>query len=153
MERVSWDGYFIKILNEVSSRSTCLKKSVGALVVKDNRILTTGYNGAPSGLVHCVHTGCLRADIESGKNHEICRGVHAEQNAIIQAAKHGISLDGSTLYITMFPCTICAKMIINTGIKKIVYKDEYCDPLAVRLLQEAFIELVRYDIFRDYTGK
>jgi dCMP deaminase len=119
---------------------------VGAILVKDKRILATGYNGAPAGLRHCEELGCLRKDssVPSGERHELCRGLHAEQNAIIQAAYHGISIAGSTCYCTNKPCVICSKMIINAGIEKIVYEDGYDDPLADQMLSETGIEIVRF---------
>ncbi len=130
----------------VAKRSTCLRRQVGAVIVKDKRILATGYNGAPSGLKHCEEVGCIREkeDIPSGQRHELCRGLHAEQNAIIQAAYHGISIKDSTLYCTNFPCVICAKMIINAGIKEVIYEEGYDDLLAMELLKEAGIKVERY---------
>ncbi len=130
----------------VSRRSTCLRRHVGAILVKDRRILATGYNGAPAGLKHCRETGCLRADIDipSGERHELCRGLHAEQNAIIQAAYHGISIRGAVLYCTNKPCVICSKMLINAGIREIYYDDGYDDPLADQMLKEAGIRVVRF---------
>ncbi len=140
--RPSWDEYFMDIVSLVARRSTCLRRNVGAVVVKDKRLLTTGYNGAPSGLRHCLETGCLREElkIHSGERHELCRGLHAEQNAIIQAAVHGVSIQGATLYCTSHPCAICLKMIINAGITRIVYREGYSDQLAERMLEEAGIE-------------
>lgn len=128
-DRPSWEAYFMDITKLVARRSTCLRRIVGAVIVKDKRLLATGYNGAPSGVTHCFETGCLREklNIPSGEKHELCRGVHAEQNAIIQAAYHGISLKGSTLYCTTQPCSICAKMIINAGIIKVLYQEGYDD--------------------------
>ena len=139
--RPSWDKYFLEIATVVGQRSTCLRRHVGALIVKDKRILTTGYNGAPRGLAHCLDIGCLRDDAgaESGKTHELCRGLHAEQNAIIQAALHGVSIDGGVLYSTHQPCVLCTKMIINAGLWAIYYLEPYPDPLARRLLEEAGI--------------
>ena len=133
----------MNITNLVSERSTCLRRAVGAVLVKDKRILSTGYNGAPAGLKHCLEVGCLREKmgIESGKMHELCWGIHAEQNAIIQAAYHGISVKGAVLYCTNQPCSICARMIINAGIVKIYYRSGYADSLAKELLAEANIEL------------
>ena len=130
----------------VAKRSTCLRRQVGAIIVKDKRILATGYNGAPSGLKHCEEVGCIREkkEIPSGQRHELCRGLHAEQNAIIQAAYHGISIKDSTLYCTNSPCVICAKMIINAGIKEVIYEEGYDDPLAMELLKEAGIKVERY---------
>jgi dCMP deaminase len=143
-ERPSWDEYFMDIVTLVSRRSTCLRRSVGAILVKDKRILATGYNGAPSGLRHCLEVGCLREqlNIRSGERHELCRGLHAEQNAIIQSALHGVSLKGATLYCTNHPCIICAKMIINAGIVRVLYRDGYRDSMAENMLKEAEIETV-----------
>ncbi|SPD76210.1 Cytidine and deoxycytidylate deaminase zinc-binding region [uncultured Desulfobacterium sp.] len=140
--RPSWSEYFMSITKMVAKRSTCLRRQVGAVLVKDRRILATGYNGAPAGLRHCEEVGCLRQDnsIPSGERHELCRGLHAEQNAIIQAAYHGIAISGSTLYCTNKPCVICSKMLINAGIKKIVYEEGYNDALADQMLNEAGIE-------------
>jgi len=145
-ERPPWDDYFMEIARVVAKRSTCLRRSVGALVVLEKRILTTGYNGAPTGLAHCLEIGCLREKmgVPSGERHELCRGLHAEQNAIIQAAVWGISIKGATLYVTCQPCALCAKMLINAGIKKIVYEGEYPDELSMELLKEAGIEVVKY---------
>jgi len=130
----------------VARRSTCLRRQVGAILVKDKRILATGYNGAPSGLRHCEEVGCLREDtsIPSGQRHELCRGLHAEQNAIIQAAYHGFSIRGAMLYCTNKPCVICSKMLINAGISKILYEDGYDDHLADQMLREANIEIERF---------
>ena len=148
MSRPSWDEYFMQIAILVSSRSTCLRRKVGAIIVKDKRILTTGYNGVPRGLAHCEEVGCLREKmgIPSGKNQELCRGLHAEQNAIIQAALHGISIQNSYLYCTEQPCITCAKMIINAGIIKILYLNTYPDELARTLLKEAGVEEINYEI-------
>ncbi|MFO8057323.1 MAG: cytidine/deoxycytidylate deaminase family protein [bacterium] len=145
--RPGWDEYFVSITRLVASRSTCLRRSVGAIIVKDRRILTTGYNGAPSGLPHCRETGCLREErgVPSGERAEICRGLHAEQNAIIQAARHGVCIEGSSLYCTNQPCLICAKMLINAGIVEIVYEDGYPDPLAEKMLEEAQVRVRRYE--------
>ncbi len=137
--RPTWDRYFLEIARVVSGRSTCLRRQVGALVVKDKRILTTGYNGAPMGLAHCADVGCLReeAGSPSGAAHELCRGLHAEQNAMLQAALHGVSIDGGVLYSTHQPCVLCTKMLINAGIWAIYYLEPYPDPLAQKLLEEA----------------
>ncbi|NQT32524.1 MAG: cytidine deaminase [Candidatus Omnitrophica bacterium] len=142
--RPSWDEYFLNIAKLVATRSTCLRRQVGAVIVKNKQVLATGYNGAPSGLTHCDKTGCLREElgVPSGERHELCRALHAEQNAFLQAARHGISLDGSTLYITTQPCSICAKMIINTGIKKIVIEGVYPDKFALDFLSEGGVEMV-----------
>lgn len=144
--RPSWETYFMDITERVATRSTCLRRIVGAVVVKDKRMLTTGYNGAPSGTRHCRETGCLREklNVPSGERHELCRGIHAEQNAIIQAALHGVSIKDSTLYCTNLPCSICAKMIINAGIKKIVYRSGYGDDLSREMLTEARVEIIQY---------
>ncbi|MCK9266494.1 cytidine/deoxycytidylate deaminase family protein [bacterium] len=143
IHRPDWDEYFIQIAELISSRSTCLRRKVGAVLVKEKRILATGYNGAPSGLKHCSETGCLREKlgVPSGEKHELCRGLHAEQNAIIQAAYHGISIKGSTLYITCHPCSVCSKMIINGGIKEIVIKEPYPDIIASDMLKEAGVKV------------
>ncbi len=143
--RPDWDAYFMGIVELVAKRSTCLRRSVGAALVRDKRILATGYNGAPSGLNHCLDVGCLRdrLQIPSGERHELCRGLHAEQNAIIQAALHGVSVKGATLYCTNQPCIICAKMVINAGISLIVVKDGYADKLAADMLAEAGIRVVQ----------
>jgi dCMP deaminase len=129
----------MEITRLVASRSTCLRRQVGAVIVKDKKILTTGYNGAPSGLAHCLEVGCLRDQlgIPSGERHELCRGLHAEQNAIIQAAYHGISIKGATLYCTNLPCIICTKMLINAGIQRVVYAQGYTDPLAQEMWEES----------------
>jgi len=133
------------ITRMVAKRSTCLRRHVGAILVKEKRILATGYNGAPAGLRHCEEVGCLREDssVPSGERHGLCRGLHAEQNAIIQAAYHGISIAGSTLYCTNSPCVICSKMIVNAGIEEIFYEDGYDDSLAGEILKEAGVRLVR----------
>ncbi len=147
-DRPSWDVYFMEITELVAKRSTCLRRSVGAIVVKDRKILTTGYNGPSSGLAHCDELGgCLRdkLKIPSGERQELSRAVHAEQNAIIQAAKLGINIDGGTLYVTNYPCFICAKMLINAGISKIVYKKGYPDKWAKEVLEEAGIEVIKYE--------
>ena len=146
--RVSWDEYFMEIAEIVKTRSTCMRRQIGAVIVKDNRIITTGYNGAPSGCRHCTEIGtCYRQEhnIPSGERHEMCRALHAEQNAIIQAARIGNTTDGATIYVTNQACVICAKMCINAGIRRIVYKDSYPDELAVKMLNEAGIELVKMD--------
>ena len=145
--RPSWGTYFMNITNLVTERSTCIRRAVGAVLVKEKRILSTGYNGAPTGLKHCLEVGCLREQlgIESGKMHELCRGIHAEQNAIIQAAYHGVSVNGAVIFCTNQPCSICARMIINAGIQKIYYQSGYADSLATELLAEARIELKQID--------
>jgi dCMP deaminase len=144
--RPSWDEYFMAITNLVAERSTCLRRKVGAVAIRDKRIVATGYNGAPSGLTHCLERGCLRDELQipSGERHELCRGLHAEQNVIIQAAYHGLPIAGSTLYCTNLPCAICAKMLINAGITRIVYAQGYADELSLAMLAEAKIDLVRF---------
>ncbi|SDF00228.1 deoxycytidylate deaminase [Sporolituus thermophilus] len=144
MSRPTWDEYFMDITRVVALRSTCLRRQVGAVIVKDKRLLTSGYNGAPRGLAHCEEVGCLRDTyhVPSGQRHELCRGMHAEQNAIVQAALHGVAIEGATLYCTHQPCSACTKMIINAGIRRIVYEHPYPDPLARELVQEAGIECV-----------
>ncbi len=145
MVRPSWDEYFIELAYFVARRSTCLRRQVGAVIVKDKHILATGYNGAPKGIAHCLDTGCLRdkLGIPSGTRHEICMASHAEQNAIIQAAYHGIAIKDAVIYCTTHPCSICAKMIINAGIKKIYYVEGYPDELGKKLLDEAGIERIK----------
>ena len=145
--RPTWDEYFMEITHLVARRSTCLRRQVGAVLVKDKNILATGYNGAPSGVGHCLDMGCLRErmGIPSGQRHELCRGLHAEQNAIIQAAKHGSSINHSTLYCTTMPCIICAKMIINAGITRIVYEEGYADELAADLIRESGVDVQKFN--------
>lgn len=145
--RPSWDEYFMDIVELVKKRSTCLRRQVGALIVKDKRILATGYNGAPAGCKHCTETGCLRDELKvpSGQRHEICRAAHAEQNAIVQAAYSGTSVKNSVMYVTTQPCVLCAKLIINAGITKIMFKGDYPDTLAMELLQEAGVRVVKYE--------
>ncbi len=142
-KRPSWDEYFLSIAELVSKRSTCLRRSVGAVLVKDRRILATGYNGAPSMILHCDEVGCIREklNIPSGERHELCRGLHGEQNAFLQAALHGTSLKGASLYSTTQPCIICAKMIINAGIKEIVIRGDYPDRLAKDFLRQAKVKV------------
>lgn len=146
MQRPSWDQYFIDITRLVATRSTCLRRGVGAILVKDRNILATGYNGVPSGISHCEQTGCLREQMKvpSGERHELCRGLHAEQNAIIQAARHGVNIDGATLYCTTMPCVICTKMLINAGIKRVVFSEGYADNLAREMIAESGIEVVQF---------
>jgi dCMP deaminase len=143
IDRPTLDEYFMEIATVVARRSTCLRNQVGALFVKNKRILSTGYNGAPAGLEHCDVVGCAREGVASGTRHELCRAVHAEQNAIIQAALHGISIEGATLYCTHQPCILCAKMMINARIAKVVYQRSYPDGTALDFLQQAGIEVSR----------
>ena len=144
--RPEWKDYFIGIARLVSKRSTCTRRKVGAVVVRDKRVLATGYNGSPTGLSHCAETGCIRKkmSVPSGQRHELCRGLHAEQNAIIQAAYHGINIQNARLYCTTLPCSICFKMIINAGIKEVVYEEGYPDDLTVELLKESDIKMTKY---------
>ncbi len=144
-KRPSWDDYFMSICDLVATRSTCLRRNVGAILVKDRRVLSTGYNGAPTGLKHCLDIGCLRErmNIPSGTRHELCRGLHAEQNCLIQAAYHGVSVKGADLYCTNLPCIICTKMLINADIKRIFYKDGYPDELSEIMIKEANIKLIK----------
>lgn len=151
MERLSWDDYFMDITRLVSKRSTCLRRHVGAVIVRDKRMLATGYNGAPRGIAHCEETGCLREKlgIPSGQQQELCRGIHAEQNAIIQAAVSGVSIEGSQIYSVTQPCVVCAKMIINSGIRKVIYQDSYPDELSKQMFDEAGIELIKVEKPQD----
>jgi dCMP deaminase len=144
MDRPSWEEYFMEIARLVARRSTCLRRQVGAVLVKDKNILATGYNGTPSGLRHCSEVGCLRQlrSVPSGERHELCRGLHAEQNAIIQAAKHGTNISGAILFCTNTPCVICSKMIINAGIRQVVYLDGYPDQLSLEMLAESGVEVM-----------
>lgn len=146
MERPSWDEYFMDITSLVARRSTCMRRQVGAVMVKEKNILATGYNGTPSGITHCDETGCLREqlNVPSGERHELCRGLHAEQNAIIQAARHGVNISDSVLYCTNSPCIICTKMLINAGIRKVVYLQGYSDSLSLEMLDEAGIEALSF---------
>ncbi len=145
-KRPGWDEYFMEFAVLTSRRSTCLRRKVGAVIVQDRHIIATGYNGAPRGLEHCDERagGCLREQlgIPSGEKHELCRALHAEQNAIIQAATLGQSVEGATIYITHQPCVICAKMIINAGIERIVVREGYPDELSVEILKEAGLKIV-----------
>ncbi|MEG0157566.1 MAG: dCMP deaminase family protein [Anaerovoracaceae bacterium] len=143
--RPTWDEYFMKMAELTAERSTCLRRQVGAVIVQDKHIIATGYNGAPKGIPHCSEKGgCLRQamNIPSGERHELCRALHAEQNAIIQAATLAQSIEGASMYITHQPCIICAKMIINAGIRRIVVKEGYPDPLSVEMLEEAGLKIV-----------
>jgi len=142
-QRPGWDEYFLEVAQLVAKRATCVRRRVGAVLVKDKKILATGYNGAPSGIKHCIDIGCLREKLKipSGERHELCYGLHAEQNVILQAALHGISTKGSVLYITNQPCIICAKMLINAGITELIISGDYPDKLAKKLLKEAKIKI------------
>ncbi|RJS68957.1 cytidine deaminase [ANME-2 cluster archaeon] len=141
--RPTLDEYFMNIADIVATRSTCLRRQIGAVIVRDKRIISTGYNGAPRGAAHCLDIGCIREqeNIESGTMHEICRAVHAEQNAVIQAALHGVSTQGSTLYCTHQPCAICAKILINAGIVRVIFRQPYPDNRAMKFFEEAGVEV------------
>ncbi|DAC72307.1 MAG TPA: cytidine deaminase [Thermoplasmata archaeon] len=144
--RPTYDEYFMEMAHVVAKRSTCLRRKVGAILVKDKHILSTGYNGAPKGLKHCSETGCLRENlnIPSGERHELCRGLHAEQNAIIQAAVFGVSIKGSVLYCTNTPCVVCVKMLINAGVTEITYAGDYPDDLAKIMMDESNLKIKRF---------
>lgn len=137
--RLPWNDYFMRIARLVAERSTCLRRRVGAVAVKDKRILATGYNGAPSACAHCLDIGCLREQlgVPSGQRHEICRGIHAEQNVIVQAAVHGVSIEGSTIYCTTKPCLICTKMLINCRVEAVYYAEGYPDELSDAMIAES----------------
>ena len=141
--RLSFDEYCLKIASVVAERSTCRRHHMGAIAVRDGHILATGYNGAPSGLKDCLELGCLRDEqgIPSGERHEICRGIHAEQNVIVQASLHGVSLEGSTIYCTHTPCVLCAKMLVNAKVKRFVSFGRYIDNTFVELFRDAGIEV------------
>lgn len=147
MTRPSWDEYFMSIAAHVAGRSTCLRRQTGAVLVKEKRILATGYNGAPSGLEHCEDAGCVRERlaVPSGSNHELCRGIHAEQNAVVQAARHGIGIEGAAVYCTHQPCVLCAKILLNAGVSEIVYAEPYPDALAEELLRESGAVVRRFE--------
>jgi len=147
-KRPSHDEYFMQMAYLVRERSTCLRRKVGAVMVKDTRILSTGYNGAPKGLRHCEEVGCIRADrnIPSGERHELCRGVHAEQNAVIQAAVFGVSIKNAILYATNHPCSVCAKILVNADIKEIIFSEGYADDLARELIEESGIEVRQFKL-------
>ncbi|MBC8527515.1 MAG: cytidine/deoxycytidylate deaminase family protein [Candidatus Cloacimonetes bacterium] len=147
-ERPLWNEYFMKIAYLVSSRSTCLRRKVGAVIVRDNQILSTGYNGAPKGVAHCAEVGCLREKLKvpPGERHELCRGVHAEQNAIIQAAVNGTSVKDAVMYCNHQPCSICGKMIINAEIKTVYIGKPYPDKLAEDMFIDAGVQMILYDI-------
>ncbi len=150
-ERPSYDEYFMEMADVVSKRSTCLRRKVGAILVKEKHILSTGYNGAPKGLKHCSEVGCLREhlNIPSGERHELCRGLHAEQNAIIQAAVFGTSIKDSALYCTNTPCVVCVKMLINAGVTEIVFAGDYPDNLAKKMLDESKIKIRKFNPVKE----
>ncbi len=146
--RPSWDEYFMRIAQLAATRSTCLRRQVGAVIVKNKKVLATGYNGSPAGLRHCLDIGCLREEmgIPSGQRHELCRAIHAEQNAIIQAATSGVSIEGGILYSTTFPCILCAKMLINSGIKEVYIGEGYPDELSKSMIEEAGVIVHHLDL-------
>ncbi|NQT25027.1 cytidine deaminase [candidate division KSB1 bacterium] len=150
-KRPSWDSYFMEITQLVATRSTCLRRQVGAVIVKDKRILATGYNGVPKSLPHCLDIGCLREQksVPSGERHELCRGIHGEQNAIIQAATSGVNIEGATLYCTHHPCSLCVKMILNASIQMVYYMDGYPDELAVELAKEGQLNLIKHSLHKE----
>lgn len=141
--RPTIDEYFSQFADLAATRSTCIRRQVGAVLVRDKHILSTGYNGAPAHMKHCTTETCLRlkADVKPGERHELCRGVHAEQNAIIQCALHGVSSRDATLYVTHSPCTICAKMLINAGIKRVVVKRRYPDAEGIQMLKDSGVKI------------
>jgi len=155
INRPSLDEYFLEIAFVVGKRATCLRNNVGAVIVRDKRILSTGYNGAPSGMEHCLEIGCIRdlENIPSGTRHEKCRAVHAEQNAIIQAAIHGVSIAGATIYCTHQPCILCTKMIINSNIKRVVYATSYPDTDSLKFFRDAGVEVehVPFGLMKNET--
>jgi len=144
MTRPSWEEYFMSIAHQVATRSTCLRRQVGCIIVLEKRIVSTGYNGAPSGLPHCEEVGCIRDSrgVASGERHELCRGLHAEQNAIIQAAMHGTAVRDGSVFCTHKPCVLCTKMLINAGIRRVYYAQGYEDDLADEMAREADMQLV-----------
>ena len=148
MERPTRDEYFMQMAKLAATRSTCLRRKVGAVIVKDSHVLSTGYNGSPRGVSHCEEKGCLRVlmNVPSGTRHELCRGVHAEQNAVTQAAYFGTSVKDATIYTTTFPCSLCAKILINSGIKEIVYSEGYMDNLSKDILDETDIVIRHIDV-------
>jgi dCMP deaminase len=141
--RPTLDEYFMRMAHLAATRSTCMRRAVGAIVVKEKRVLTTGYNGVPKGMRHCEEVGCLREKLKvpSGQRHELCRGVHAEQNAIVQAAYFGVSIKDASMYVTMSPCSVCAKMIVNAGIVSVIYESGYPDELALEVLSEGKVQV------------
>ena len=145
--RPSWDQYFMEITKLVATRSTCLRRKVGAVFVKEKRILSTGYNGAPRGLSHCLEVGCMREqqNIPSGERHELCRGIHAEQNAIIQASTSGVDISGAILYTTHHPCSLCLKMLLNVSVDRIIFLEGYPDELSRILAEEGQLRLIQFE--------
>jgi len=144
--KLLWDEYFLKLVDTVSLKSHCIRRKVGAIIVIDKRIIATGYNGVPKGFPHCDEIGCIREKlgIPEGERHELCLGLHAEQNAIIQAAVFGVSIKGATLYVTHFPCSVCAKMIVNAEIKEVVFLNDYPDELSKEILKKSNIKVRQF---------
>ncbi len=148
IKRPSWDQYFMRMAFLAASRTNCTRRKVGAVIVNEKNVLATGYNGPPTGSAHCDSAGCLRniMDVPSGERHELCRGLHAEQNAIIQAAVHGVSIRGSSMYVTTHPCVVCAKMLINAQIKEVVYAEGYPDDLSKLMILDSNIFMRRFEL-------
>lgn len=146
MARPTWHKYFMDIAEMVATRATCLRRQVGAVAVKNKKIIATGYNGAPAGVSHCEKRGCLRDEmkIPSGERHELCWAMHAEANVVAQAALHGDSLAGTTVYVTVQPCVSCVKLLVSAGVDKVIFKGEYPDDLAVKIADESSLDLVKY---------
>jgi dCMP deaminase len=142
-KRPDIDNYFMSIARMVSSRSTCLRRNVGSVIVKGKQIVSTGYNGSPQGMPHCLDIGCAREGVPSGERSELCRGAHAEQNAINFAARYGIAIEGATIYTTHLPCSWCAKSIVNAGIKRVVYLNDYPDPQSKQILSMITLEQLK----------
>ncbi|UCG43041.1 MAG: cytidine/deoxycytidylate deaminase family protein [candidate division WOR-3 bacterium] len=153
-KRKSWDEYFLDIAKLVTERSTCLRRHVGAVLVRDKRILCTGYNGAPAGMRHCLELGCLRErlNIPAGERIEVCRGIHAEQNALVQAATFGVSVSGATLYCTHEPCITCAKMLVNARVRSFVVRERYPDEFGREFLKEAGVEVRHVEAAGKHSG-
>ncbi|MDR7555678.1 MAG: cytidine/deoxycytidylate deaminase family protein [Armatimonadota bacterium] len=150
MTRPSWDEYFMRIAHLASSRSTCRRRRVGAVIVKDRMVLSTGYNDTPRGVPNCGEGGCARcaSAVPSGTGHDTCLCIHAEMNCVIQAAYHGVSINGADIYVTHQPCLTCAKMLLNAGIRRVVFAGDYPDPLARALLEAAGVALERVEVPR-----
>jgi dCMP deaminase len=148
IDRPDWNTYFMEFARLAQSRSACLRRKVGAVIVRDRMIMATGYNGVPKGVTHCDVVGCLRDQlgVPSGQRHELCRGLHAEQNAIIQAAYHGVRIRGGQMYCTFRPCLICVKMIINAGIERVYFQAEYDDPQTAAMAAEVGLELIHLEL-------
>ena len=148
MPRASWDQYFLGIAKEVSKRSTCLHRQVGCLMVRDRHVLATGYNGSPAGAPHCTDIGCAREGIPSGERLDLCRGVHGEMNAVCQAARFGEALSGATAYVTIRPCAMCMRLMIQAGVKRVVWEGEYPDETTVKVAKESGFEVRNGEIRR-----